>query len=166
MIATMVRVARSYAAPAARVFDAWIDPAVAGRFLFATAARPMTEVKIDAWIGGQFRFAAHRGDTRVEHAGRYLAFARPRLLAFALAPCDGVGRTRVTIEVASRRAGCRLMLAHEGIPAECAQYFEDRWAGILYGLGETLAQMRAISGSTPARQTRAGRYQEVSCTTC
>jgi uncharacterized protein YndB with AHSA1/START domain len=163
---TTVRVARSYRAPAARVFDAWLDPVVAGRFLFATAAQPMTEVEIDAQVGGRFRFVGYRGGTRAEHAGRYIALARPRLLAFALAPLDDIGSTRVTVELAPRRTGCRLTLAHEDVPAERVRYLEGRWAGILFGLGETLAQVFAISGSTPARESRARDYQEVSCTTC
>ncbi|MEO5765207.1 MAG: YciI family protein [Casimicrobiaceae bacterium] len=51
-----VRAARTYRTQAQRVFDAWLDPAIAGRFLFAMATQPMTHVAIDARIAGTFSF--------------------------------------------------------------------------------------------------------------
>jgi len=56
-----IRVTRRFSASAERVFDAWLDPEVAGRWLFATALQPMTEVEIDARARGVFCFAARRG---------------------------------------------------------------------------------------------------------
>src|SRR5258708_6816799 len=47
----VIRVARRYAASSARVFDAWLDPEFAGRWLFATASRPLAHVAIDARFG-------------------------------------------------------------------------------------------------------------------
>src|SRR5439155_2680936 len=43
-------------ARAQRVFDAWLDPPFAARWLFATASRPIAHVEIDACVGGAFRF--------------------------------------------------------------------------------------------------------------
>ena len=51
-----VRVARRYAASPARVFDAWLDPAVARQWLFATASHPLAHVEIDARVEGSFCF--------------------------------------------------------------------------------------------------------------
>jgi len=36
-----IRVTRRYSAPPDRAFDAWLHPAVAGKWLFATASRPI-----------------------------------------------------------------------------------------------------------------------------
>ena len=55
-----VRVRRRFGTSPKRVFDAWIDPGVAGKWLFATASRPMTDVEIDARVPGSFRFADRR----------------------------------------------------------------------------------------------------------
>ena len=68
---TAIRITRRFAAPAADVFDAWLDPEIAGQWLFATASRPMTHVEIDARVEGAFRFAEQRdGDREGDHLGQ------------------------------------------------------------------------------------------------
>ncbi|MCW5605067.1 MAG: SRPBCC domain-containing protein, partial [Burkholderiales bacterium] len=73
-----VRVTQRFGAPAERVFDAWLDPEVAGRWLFATAWRPPARVKIDARVGGSFCFVERRDGMEIEHAGAYVEIVRPR----------------------------------------------------------------------------------------
>lgn len=138
-----IRLTRRFRAPPRRVFDAWLDPGTAGRWLFATAQRPMTHVEIDARVGGRFRLAERRNGQRHEHHGHYLEIAPPRRLVFTL---RGERRaSRVTVEIAPRRSGCELSLRHENLPPERAPEVEARWSGMLYGLDETLA-----SGTKPA----------------
>jgi uncharacterized protein YndB with AHSA1/START domain len=133
-----IRVARRFRAPPERVFRAWLEPDVAGRWLFATAAQPMADVDIDPRVGGAFRFA-ERGDGGAAHAGRYVEIVPPRRLAFTLALADRPRVvTRVTAEINPLKRGCELALVHEDVPADRAGELEARWTGILYGLGETL----------------------------
>src|SRR5262245_43078125 len=47
-----VRVASVFDAPAERVFDAWLDPRIARRWLFATASHPTKPIRIDPRAGG------------------------------------------------------------------------------------------------------------------
>jgi uncharacterized protein YndB with AHSA1/START domain len=145
--AAAIRVRRRFALPAERVFDAWLDPGVAGRWLFATASRPMTHVRIDARVPGSFHFAERRNGARVEHSGEYVEIVPPRRLTFTLA-LEGRPQvaTRVTVEIASRKAGCALTLTHENLPLDRAEHFEARWTGILYGLGVTLEPASDIVG--------------------
>ncbi len=57
-----VRVTRRFDASAERVFDAWLGPAKASRFLFATPAGQMVRADIDARVGGRSpRLARGRG---------------------------------------------------------------------------------------------------------
>jgi hypothetical protein len=49
---TALRVTRRYGMRPTRVFAAWLDPAVAGRWLFATASRPLAHVQIDGRVEG------------------------------------------------------------------------------------------------------------------
>jgi hypothetical protein len=48
------------------------------------------------------------------------------------------GITRVTVEIAPLKQGCRLKLIHDNVRQEDARRLEGRWTGILYGLGVTL----------------------------
>jgi uncharacterized protein YndB with AHSA1/START domain len=79
-----VRVTGKFEVSPERLFDAWLDPRIAGRWLFATASRPMTLVRIDARVGGAFRFADRNDGEHIEHAGVYIEINRPRRLAFTL----------------------------------------------------------------------------------
>jgi len=135
-----IRVTRRFRAPHERVFRAWLDPEIAGRWLFATALHPMTEVEIEPRVGGSFRFADRRDGTNVEHAGRYLEIVPHRRLVFTLALGKRPRvRTRVIAEISPLKTGCKLALTHEDVPAERAGEAEARWVGLLYGLDETLA---------------------------
>ena len=141
-----VRVTQRYNVPPDRVFDAWLDRETAGRWLFATAWRPLSRVEIDARKGGPYRLVDGRG---AEYSGRYIEIARPRRLVFTLS-MENSPRvvTRVTAEIRPLKSGCELKLAHEDVPPSQASRTEGRWAGILYGLGETLnARGRARSVS-------------------
>ena len=139
-----VRVSEKFRASPERVFDAWLEPEIAGRWLFATASRPMTSVTIDARAGGAFRFVDRNDGQHVEHTGVYLEIVRPWRLAFTLYTNDGLqAMTRVLAEIAGSRArkgGCELTLAHERVPGQLADRVEARWAGMLYGLGVTLGR--------------------------
>jgi uncharacterized protein YndB with AHSA1/START domain len=134
-----IRVARRFSAPAERVFRAWLQPTVAGRWLFATALEPLTDVEIDPRVGGSFRFAERRDNGCAQHAGRYVELVPHRRLVFTLAMADRPHVvTRVTAEISPLKTGCELALTHENLPPDCASETEARWTGILYGLDETL----------------------------
>jgi uncharacterized protein YndB with AHSA1/START domain len=134
-----VRVSETFEASPERVFDAWLEPEIAGRWLFATASRPMTSVTIDARAGGAFRFVDRNDGGHVEHSGVYLEIVRPWRLAFTLSTDDGPqAMTRVVAEIVpsrARKGSCALILAHEDVPGQFADRFEARWTGMLYGLG-------------------------------
>lgn len=144
-----VRVTQRYSASPERVFDAWLDPDSAGRWLFATAWRPLSRVEIDARRGGPYRLVDGKG---AEFAGSYIEIARPRRLVFTLA-MENSPRivTRVTAEIEPLKSGCELRLVHEDVPPDQAGRTENRWTGILYGLGETLkarARVRSVSAAS------------------
>ena len=131
-----VRVSQRFDAPPERVFDAWLDPAIAGAWLFATATRRAVHVEIDARVGGSFLF---RESHRVAHVGKYLEIAPPRRLAFTLAAERGArDESRVSVEIVERDAGCELTLTHQNVPRGEVSRTEGRWIGMLYGLGTRL----------------------------
>src|SRR4030095_11424824 len=79
---TAIRVTRHFALSPQHAFDAWVDPEIARRWLFATATRPIAQVDIDARAGGSFHFVDRHDDEVLDHCGRYMEIVRPTRLAF------------------------------------------------------------------------------------
>ncbi|MEO8213663.1 MAG: SRPBCC domain-containing protein, partial [Myxococcales bacterium] len=55
-----VRVSHHFAAAAERVFDAWTDPSIARKFLFASATGQVVRTEIDGRVGGGFTIVERR----------------------------------------------------------------------------------------------------------
>ena len=129
---------RDFAAPAMRVFDAWLDPADAARFLFATADGEMIRCDIDARVGGGFTLTERRLAGDAVHRGRYLEIDRPHRLVFLFAagPVAEGEWTRVILDIADTGTGCRLTLTHEMDPQWAAYEAQTRkgWVTILESL--------------------------------
>lgn len=132
-----LRVSRHIDASPERVFDAWLDPALARRFLFATPTGEMTRVDIDPRVGGTFCIVERRGDEDAAHFGRYLEIDRPRRLVFVFStePDDTDG-SRVTVEFTAAGDGCDITLLHEMSPewADYAERTRQGWSTILDAL--------------------------------
>jgi uncharacterized protein YndB with AHSA1/START domain len=142
----IVRVTHRYSAPAERVFDAWLDPKTAGRWLFATPTGQMVRVEIDARVGGQFLFVDRRDGEDVEHRGEYLDIDRPRRLVFSFGvPKYSSAMTVVRIDIVPRESGCEVTLTHEGVLPE---YLDRTYAGWTEILGRLAAN---LTDSLPKR---------------
>ena len=103
-----IRVARRFHASPARVFDAWLDPAIARRWLFATATCPIEQMQIDARVGGSFRFVEERYGEDVNYRGEYTEIVPHRRLSFILAtdrPAPRHARARRGVAAEGRRIG-------------------------------------------------------------
>ena len=118
----VLRVTHRYSAPAERVFDAWLTPAQASRFLFRTRTGNVMQCEITAEVGGGFTVTDRRptadGDESVfdvVHMGKYLEIDRPRRLSFELTVLTYTeDTTRVTVEVTPLGPqSCELALTHE-----------------------------------------------------
>lgn len=147
-----IQVARRFAAPAETVFDAWLDPKLARKFLFTTPTGTMKEVAIDARVGGTFTIIDTRDGQDVPHRGEYLAIDRPHHLVFTFSVMD-FPPTRVTIDIAAQLGGSEIVLKHEGVWAEYADRTIEGWTKILGNLATALAT--ADSDSIPAANNRA-----------
>lgn len=138
----ILTLAREFAAPADRVFDAWLDPADASRFLFATPAGEMKRVEIDARVGGEALIVERRAEGEARHRLRFEVIDRPRRLVFLFSAdlSDDGKWTRVSIDIAATPAGCTLTLTHEMEAAWAghAPQVRSGWTMILDGLTRLL----------------------------
>lgn len=136
-----IQVTHRFPHPPERVFDAWLDPAVAGRFLFSTETGTLVRCEIDARVGGSFVLVDRRPDGDVDHRGRYLEIERPRRLVFTFGiPAESPDEDLITIDIHPCDGGCELTLTTEMDPAW--REYEDKarqaWSKILAALGDTL----------------------------
>lgn len=139
MSSETIRVVRRFQASAERVYDAWFNPSLARRFLFATESGEMQKVLIDR---EGFTIIERRAGEDFQHVGRYLALDRPRLISFAFAAgiCgqELSAETTVRIELTPLGSGSELTLAHEGVPLDFVEQGERSWATILANLDHSL----------------------------
>jgi len=133
-----LRISRHFDFSPERVFDAWLDPTTAAKWLFATPTGQMTSVEINARVGGGFRIV-RRDDDDVEHLGEYLEVDRPRRLVFSFkVPKYSPEETRVTIDIIPAAAGCDLTLTHENVLPDWIDRTRQGWTMILDGLDHSL----------------------------
>lgn len=129
-----LRIDRRFDFPPEMVFDAWLDPGMARRFLFATPDGEMRQVDIDPRVGGRFTIVERRPEGDAAHYGEYLEIERPYRLVLSFSTRPDAPGDRVGIGIVpAGEDGCELTLVHE-LPPEWAGY-EDRirqgWTDIL-----------------------------------
>jgi len=138
----ILTVTRQIAAPPERVFDAWLDPASARQFLFATSDGAMQTVAIDARVGGRALIVERRTQGDARHRLLFEVIERPQRLVFLFAadPAPEGEWTRVSIAIVADGQGSRLTLTHEMDPQWAAYEEQTRqgWTMILDGLARTL----------------------------
>lgn len=133
----VVQVMRAFDFSAERVFDAWLDPKQAAKFLFATETGIMKRVDIDARVGGRFCIIETRDGIDAEHIGEYLDIDRPRRLRFSFGG-HPFPATYVTINVTPTAQGCELSLVHEGVWQDYESRVIEGWTSILQFLAERI----------------------------
>ncbi len=141
--AVKVTITRAFTAPAERVFDAWLDPAQLGQWMFGPRIRAevIVHLRLDPQVGGKFSFLVLRQGVEIDHVGKYLEIDRPRKLVFTWGIAgESVGDSSVTIEIQQQDAGCELTLVHAMDPrwADYADRARVGWTKMLQALSDSL----------------------------
>lgn len=131
----VVRVTHRYSASAERLFDAWLTPGQASRFLFRTRTGNVMQCEIQPEVGGGFtvidRRPAADGEESVfdvVHMGKYLELDRPRRIVFdfSVLTFGNETPTRVTVDLAPVNPhACELTVTHEMGASEQARAMEE-----------------------------------------
>ena len=129
-------VTRTIPAPAAEVFDLWMDPTKAGSPWYGTA-----QSKVDATVGGLFYFAVEQDGRKWPHYGRFLRIERPALAEFTWVSEATKGvETIVTVTFEARGEQTAVTLRHSGVPDEMGRQHQEGWTWMLLVLADRLAQ--------------------------
>src|SRR5262245_9577433 len=140
-----VSVTRHFDASPERVFDAWLDPEMIGKWMFGVALREEEVLSIvsDARVGGSFSFLVRRQGQEIDHIGKYREIDRPRRLVFTWGIAgESEDESFVTIEIVPQGRGVELTLTHE-MDSKWADYTgraEDGWTKMLNELAAALGR--------------------------
>jgi len=142
------RVRRRFRATAERVFDAWLDPKTAGKWLFAKPSGQILCAEIDGRVGGWFYIVNRRNGEDIEHVGEYFEVDRPHRLVFRLlVEKYAQNFDRVTVQIVPLAHGCELTLTNDLAPglAGDVRRIEACWGDLLDRLAETIGEGRVAA---------------------
>ena len=135
-----VVVTQKFASDEESIYDAFLDPKTASKFLFATPTGTMVRAEIDARVGGRYTFVDRRDGKDVLHTGEYLELVRPLKMVFTFSvPEYSSEVSTVQINLAHLGEGCELKLINSGVPREWVEKAREGWAGILLKARDVLA---------------------------
>jgi uncharacterized protein YndB with AHSA1/START domain len=136
-------VQRTIAAPAERLFDAWLDAESFSRWMRPNVISE-TRAENDPRVGGEFRIVMVRDDADVVHRGTYREIDRPRRLVFTWSsPETQFLDSVVTVTFEPAAEGATLVTIHQSrLPDEQSQ------AGHTAGWTEILAGLARLHGAS------------------
>lgn len=136
-----VTVKRRIAAPAQRIFDAWLDPASLAEWMRpCSATDKRSDVKVDAREGGAFEIVMHVPSGPVRITGVYQTIDAPRRLIFTWnSPDAGQNDSLVTVEFRPDGKATEVVITHERLPEQARSGHTAGWTRILESLANQFA---------------------------
>ena len=138
----VVRIERTYAAPAEAVFDAWTSPEVMRRWLHCGPDWGTPEAQVDLRVGGKVRVVMRRPDrTDVQMWGEYTLIDRPRRLVMIWTFDDDPSNEQlIELSFTEAEGATTVLLVNSRISTDQRRGAQDRgWHGCLEQLGRVLA---------------------------
>lgn len=126
-----VRVRRTIGAPAAEVFDAWLDADILAQWM-KTRAFTHAIAECDAREGGAFEIVMHAPDGAIHHTGNYLTIDRPHKLVFTWrSPATAQRDSLVTVEFFGHAGTTDVVVTHRQLPGETCEAHSEGWGDVL-----------------------------------
>lgn len=130
----MVRIERTFAAPAEDVFDAWTSPEVMRRWLHPGPHWATPEAEVDLRVGGRVRVVMRRPDGSEASAhGEYTVIDRPRRLVMTWTfDDDPVNEQMMELTFSESEGSTTVLLVNTGISTDERRDAQDwGWHGCL-----------------------------------
>ena len=106
-----------FSVPRERVFEAFLDKKMIGRFMFGPEIREEEIISLqnEPRVGGSFTYVVRRQDKTFTHTGDYIEIDRPHRLVFTWSVKEDPAniQSRIDIEILPVIDGCELTLQHE-----------------------------------------------------
>jgi uncharacterized protein YndB with AHSA1/START domain len=138
----VVRIERTFAAPAEDVFDAWTNPEVMRRWLHPGPDWDTPEAEVERRVGGKVRVVMRKPDgTEVEAQGEYRLIDRPhRLVMTWVFDDDPANEQLIELSFTESEGATTVLLVNSGISTEERRDAQDwGWRGCFDALERTLA---------------------------
>lgn len=147
----VLKIVRTFDASPARVFDAWVNLEIAGRWLFFSDGERVA-FSLEAQEGGGWVIAERRDGVEYRASGHYLAVDRPRHLAFTYA-MPQFSPNSDTIAVTFAAAGQMTLMSFEESGPDIEEELRQTMPGAAGGseagwnaMFDTLAQVLGAPG--------------------
>jgi uncharacterized protein YndB with AHSA1/START domain len=130
-----LRITRRFDAAPERVFDAWIDPGRAGRWLFTSPTSERHSTDLDVSVGGKWTIVDRRDGVDYTALGEYLEIDRPRRLVFSFAmPQFSPLSCNVIVDIVADGDGCILTLSQTDLAPAALKPTEAGWSDMFDAL--------------------------------
>jgi len=136
-----VVVRRTIAAPAADIFDAWLDPEALAEWMRPGQIK-RSLARTDPRVGGKYEVRMIGDSGEILHHGVYRLIDRPRRLMFTWhSPHTGDGETLVTVDfVATPDKRTEVIVTHEQLPEDAKAAHTRGWTSGLEHLDQACQQ--------------------------
>lgn len=111
-----VLILHNFSATIDAVFDAWTNPDVVRRWLFASPTNKIEVIRMDPGPGGRFSILEWNGREHIDHFGEYLVVEEPHRLVFTLeVPKHFAGQSVVNVILAPLGNGTSMTFSQSGV---------------------------------------------------
>jgi uncharacterized protein YndB with AHSA1/START domain len=138
----VVRIERTFAAPAEVVFDAWTSPEVMRRWFHCEPDWETPQAEVDLRVGGKVRVVMRRPDgTEAEMGGEYTLIERPNRLVMTWTFHDDPSNEQlIELSFSESEGATTVLMVNSDISTEARRDGQDwGWNGCLDQLEKALA---------------------------
>ena len=138
----VLRIERTFNAPASKVFEAWTSPEVLRRWWHAEHSWETTIAEVEVRVGGAIHLVMRNPADGAEYAGRgeFTILEPPRRLAFTWAwENEPSARQLVEVELTDHGERTTVVMTHTGLPDDETDDYRDGWQNSFDNLDVALA---------------------------